>query len=242
MADGYLDIHSHILPGIDDGSKSWEITKAMLMGAYEQGVRTIVATPHNYPGGEPQDNEKVRQLHARAEQMAQEIDSNFHVLLGNEIYFRESIQREIEEEHILTMADSNYLLVEFNPHEKYRTIYHGIKALIEVGYMPIIAHVERVNELFTSDEKLTELRKMGCYMQANVEDMVGGIFNRSAVRLRKLADRGMIHLLGSDCHNLDSRKPLMEDALKVIRKHISKESYEKIVFQNRDKFLAGKYM
>lgn len=242
MTGGYLDIHSHILPGIDDGSKSWENTQAMLKAAYEQGVRTIVATPHNYPGGKPQDNGRIRQLHAQAEKMAQKIDDSYHVLLGNEIYYRENMFREIKEEHILTMADSAYLLIEFPPNGRYGTIYQGIRELTEHGYFPVIAHVERVGELFWSDERLAELRKMGCCMQANTPDLMGGFFHRNAMRLRNLIGCGMIQFLGSDCHNMDRRKPLMEDALKVLKKHISEQAYEKVVVTNRDRFLAGNYI
>ena len=82
---GYLDLHSHILPGIDDGSKNWDMTEGMLQAAYRQGVRRIVATPHNYQENRKQDNENIRELCRRADELAQMIDSSFHVLPGNEV-------------------------------------------------------------------------------------------------------------------------------------------------------------
>lgn len=239
--NGYLDIHSHILPYIDDGAKSWDITKEMLIRAYQQGVRTIVATPHNYPN-RPLHMEKVYECHEKTQKMAFEIASDFHVLLGNEIFFRESITQEIADGNILTMAGSDYLLVEFHPNEKYSVIFRGLKELTEHGYYPIIAHVERVNELVGKEERLEELCRMGCCMQANAQDFMGNVFNRSAARLRKLADAGYIHLLGSDCHNLTDRAPMMETCMELLKKKLSPKSWKKIAEENPEKFLAGKYI
>lgn len=240
--NGYIDIHSHILPGIDDGSRDWDMTREMLVQAYREGVRAMVATPHNYPGGKPQDTEKVRELHKQAQKLAGEIAPDFAVLLGNEIYFRESIAEEIKAGHILTMADSDYVLVEFHPREHYSTIFRGLKSLVEQGYIPIIAHVERVETLIGSDEKLAELRKLGCYMQANTEDMMGGMFDRGAGRLRNLAEKGYIHLLGSDCHNLTTRPPLMESCMTLLQKRLSLETFQKLAVMNPERFLEKRYM
>lgn len=242
MQVGYLDIHSHILPGIDDGSKSWDMTCDMLKRAYEQGVRTIVATPHNYPGEPSLDNQKVRELCEQAEQMAQEISGDYHVLTGNEVLYRRGMLEEIKEGRILTLADSDYLLVEFLPNEKYDVIFHGLKELSENGFYPVIAHVERVQELFWKDERLAEVRKMGCYMQANAEDYMGGIFNRTAGRLKKLTERGYIHFLGSDCHNMDSRPPLMEDCLKELRRRLPADTYKRVAEKNPERFLENQYV
>lgn len=242
MNTGYLDLHTHILPGIDDGSKNWDMTKAMLLHSYEQGVRTVVATPHNYPDGHRLDNQKVRELCEEAERMAQSIGTDYHVLPGNEVLYRKGIIEEIKTGDVLTLADSDYILVEFLPNEDYDVIFYGLKELLENGYFPVIAHVERVHALIDSDKKLSEIKKMGCYMQANTEDFMGNVFNRSAKRLQKLAERGYIQFLGSDCHNMDDRPPLMEDCLKPLRKKMSEYSYRKLVEENREKFLANKYI
>lgn len=242
MSTGYLDLHSHILPGIDDGSKSWDMTKAMLLRSYEQGVRTIVATPHNYPKEHGLDNDKVRTLCEEAEQMAQSIGTDYHVLAGNEVFYRRGIIEEIKAGTVLTLAGSDYILVEFRPQERYDVIFYGLKELLENGYFPVIAHVERVGVLMESEKRLSEIKKMGCYMQANTQDLMGNFFNRSAKKLQKSADRGYIHFLGSDCHNLDTRPPLMEDCLKQLRKCLSKQAYLRLVEENKEKFLANKYI
>ena len=239
---GYLDFHTHILPGTDDGAKDMEVTKRMLQLAHQQGVRTMLATPHSYPGRTPQDNERVRALCEKVNQEAQKIDSEFHVFTGNEILYRESILSELEDGHILTLADSRYLLIEFLPGEHIRRINEGIRQLIHEEYYPVIAHVEKVGCLMENPDYIKELVDMGCYMQANCEDFLGGIFNRQSKNLRGLMEQGLIHFLGSDCHDESVRPPLMEDCIRQLEKKITKQKLYKVIYENPNKFLQKQYL
>ncbi len=239
---GYLDLHSHILPGVDDGSKDWEMTMQMLQMIYDQGVRHIVATPHNYPGQKKQDNEKIRALAEEVNQRAKQIASDFEVLCGNEVLYRRGIPQEIEDNHVLTLADSRYLLVEFYPDERYDDVYQGLRELIESGYRPVIAHMERVHALFEKEENIWEVIKLGALVQVNTKSLMGGLFDRRSARLRKYMENGMIHFLGSDCHNTAERAPLMEDCIEKLRKKLPESCLNRILCENRDQFLQKKYI
>ena len=239
---GYLDFHSHILPGVDDGSKSIEMTEQMLELAYAQGVRTMVATPHNYPGDKKQNNSQMKQLYKQVAELAKKQHPDMKILLGNEVFYRESMLEEIKEQHILTMGDSRYLLVEFSPHEHYARIYQGIKELIDAGYYPVIAHIERVHCLFDDEKNISELVEMGCYMQANCEDFMGGFLDRSAFKLRSLLQSGWIHFLGSDCHNITSRPPLMSDCIERLYKKMPKDVVNRVIYDNQKRFIEKKYI
>lgn len=236
---GYLDIHSHILPGVDDGAKDWDMAERMLQMAYNQGVRQIVATPHNYPGRRRQENEVILKLAEEADRRAKRIAPDFHVFCGNEIYYRRGIAEEIEEGHILTMAGGRHLLVEFHPSERYGKIYQGLKELIEEGYDPIVAHMERVQALFGSEENVREIIKMGVLIQVNSMSLSGGIFDRRASRLRKFIENGRVHFLGSDCHNLAERKPVMKDAVDKLYKKLSRACVDRLLYERRDQFLQA---
>lgn len=236
---GYLDMHSHILPGVDDGSKDWEMTEQMLQMAYQQGVRQIVATPHNYPGRHKQDNEKILRLAEEADRRAKRIDPDFQVLCGNEVYYRGGIASEIEAGHALTIAGSRHLLVEFHPGEQYGRIYQGLKELIEEGYDPIVAHMERVQALFVSEENVREIIKMGAYVQLNCESLTGGLFDRRASRLRSYIEKGMAHFLGSDCHNLKDRRPMMKDCVEKLYKKLPKACVDRLLYENKALILSS---
>lgn len=238
---GYLDIHTHILPGIDDGSRNWEETRQMLSMAYGQGVRTIIATPHNYPGHR-QDNQQILDLCARADEMAKELDPGMQVLSGNEIFYREGISRGIEKGRILTLAGSRYLLVEFHPDSSERQTLSGIRELTEEGFVPVIAHVERVRALLGNKIARQQALELGCYFQANSQSLLGGRFAPGARKLCRMIEEKEIHFLGSDCHNTKERMPVMEDAVKKLEKRISAERLNRLIKDNPEKFLRKEYI
>lgn len=239
---GYLDLHSHILPGVDDGSKDWKMTVQMLHMAYRQGVRRMVATPHNYPGPHKQDNGRIRSLVEEADRRAKQIAPDFQVFSGNEILYRRGIADEIEKGHILTLADSKYLLVEFLPGEQYDRIYQGLRELIEEGYIPVIAHMERVQVLFNHEAKIRELIEMGSLIQVNSESLAGGMFDRRAARLRRLVGDGMVHFLGSDCHNPAERPPMMKDCVEKLYQKLPETCIDQLLYENQNCFLQKKYI
>lgn len=239
---GYLDIHTHILPGVDDGSRDWTMTQHMMEMAYEQGVETIIATPHNYPGEKKQDNAYIRQLCAQAQEKARDMGMPLKILPGNEVFYREDIVREIEKEHILTLADSRYVLVEYHPGSSSREVLHGVRHLTENGYLPVIAHMERVQVLLKDAELRRRVLEAGGYLQVNCQSLLGSRFDRRAGKLRKLVEKGEIHFLGSDCHNLGQRPPVMRDAISRLRQSISEEMTERVIYENANKLLRKEYI
>lgn len=239
---GYLDLHSHILPGVDDGAKDWGMTMEMLHMAYRQGVRHMVATPHNYPGYHKQDNRQMKNLVEEANRRAKQIAPDFQILSGNEILYRRGIAEEIEKGHILTLADSKYLLVEFLPGEQYDRIYQGLRELVEEGYIPVIAHMERIQALLNEEARVRELIELGSLIQVNCESLLGGVFDRRAARLRKFIGDGLVHFLGSDCHNLKERPPIMKDCVEKLCKKLPESCMNRILYENQKQFLQNKYL
>ena len=239
---GYLDLHSHILPGVDDGSKDWEMTMQMLEMVYEQGVRHIVATPHNYPGAGKQDNGTICKLVKETNERAKQIADDLEVLGGNEVLYRQGITEEIADGHILTLADSRYLLVEFYPSELYGEVYQGLRQLIEAGYWPVVAHMERVQSLFEEEDNLREVIKLGALIQVNSRSLLGGLFDRRSARLRKFMEKGMVHFLGSDCHNPTGRPPVMKDCVEKLYKKLPESCLNRVLYDNQERFLQKKYI
>ena len=165
----YIDIHSHILPGVDDGAVDMEETLAMLTMAYEQGTRTIIATPHYIPGKKKKRAEELRQIHAEVCAAAKETMPDLKILLGNEIYCKEGVLSSIVEGRALPLADTNYVLLEFSTRISYKDLFGYIKAISGKGYRPIIAHVERYGCLYRKEELIRELIGAGAYIQMNTE-------------------------------------------------------------------------
>lgn len=238
----YIDIHAHILPGVDDGSGSMEETIKMLRIAFDQGIRTIIATPHYIAGGKNASVEQLNIVRAQVQEEAEKIDKEFKILLGNELYYSEAIMDELKSQKALTLAGSNYVLVEFSVRDSYERIYKGLKELIYSGYAPVLAHVERYHCLYKKADLISELISLGCYIQMNSESLVGGIFNTEANLNRKLLNNGLIHLVGSDCHSSEIRKPKMKDTIKVLRKKCDEGLIHKIFLENPENILKKTYI
>lgn len=240
--NGFIDIHAHILPGVDDGSRSMEETLRMVQTAYEQGIRTIIATPHYVPGG---DNLPVEKLKGFQKQVQAEIVGlypDMKLLLGNEIYYSGSAIELLRSKEALTLADSRYVLVEFSTRESYDLIYRGMGELIRAGYWPVLAHVERYRCLIKHEYRISDLIELGCYIQMNGDSVLGGILDSEAIYNRKLVRQGFVHFIGSDCHDDRIRIPCMKSAEKTLQKKCDEGSLKKLFYENPFKVLENTYI
>ena len=129
----FIDIHTHILPEVDDGSGSMEETIKMLQLAQEQQIATIIATPHYIPGGRNVPVEVLRQKLEQVQAEASKVNPNMKLFLGNEIYYSDSVIEDLKAGKILTLADSRYVLVEFSTKDTDQHIYRALSDLIRNG-------------------------------------------------------------------------------------------------------------
>lgn len=233
METGIIDMHSHILPGVDDGAASWEECRQMLATAYDQGIRTIIATPHY---SVHQDMEKIRVQAERAAAEACRIAADFKLFLGQEIMYFESMTEYLKEGKIFTMAGSQYVLVEFMPDVSFSVIYQAVRKTIMAGYHPIIAHVERYITL-RKDEHLQAVVKTGCHLQMNYQSLPGNLFDARARWCRKQVENGLIYVLGTDAHHLSYRSPVIEKSLKWLNDHVAEDYVADITRKHAQKMI-----
>lgn len=235
----YYDIHTHIVPEVDDGSESIEESMEMLRQMCEQGVSNIVATPH-YPDG---DSKNIKQMFQKLQECAKEKYPDIKLYLGNEILDGPGVIDALKDGRALTIAGTRYILVEFLPKDSSRKIYASLREYISNGYIPIVAHIERYENVCKNPDFLDEIIKMGAYIQMNTSSLVGNIFNRQAAQCRKLLTNGYIHFLGSDCHGAKIRKPFMKDIAKSLNaEFLDSNLAKKILYDNPAKMLEDKYI
>lgn len=239
FVNSYYDIHTHIVPGVDDGAGSLEESMEMIRQMREQGVLNIIATPH-YPDSK---TEKIRDAFDMLKKSVEDKYPDMKLYLGNELLNGPEIIEALENKKALTIADTKYILVEFLPGDSQRKIYSALREYILKGYIPIVAHVERYEALHKNYDFLDEIINMGVYIQMNTESFTGGMFDRRAAYCRKLLENGYIHFLGSDCHGAERRKPLMKDAIGKLKPgFVNSRLAEKILFENPMNMLEGKYI
>jgi protein-tyrosine phosphatase len=240
--DGFIDIHAHILPGVDDGSDSMDETLRMLQTAYEQGIRTMIATPHYMPGGDNIPKENLSVIRDQVQVKIDEIGLNLKLLLGNEIYYSGSIVGLLKSKKALTLADSRYVLVEFSPKEAYDTMYNKLGELVHFGFWPVLAHVERYRCFYKNDFRISDLIEMGCCIQMNASSVLGGILDTEAIYNRRLIKQGLVHFIGSDCHDDRNRIPCMKMAEKTLQKRCDERLLNRLFYENPFKVLENTYI
>ena len=191
--NGWIDIHAHILPGVDDGAHDWDEAAALLKLAYGQGIRHIIATPH-FTGN--QDPGLLKELCTCLDNQAKAIADGFGVSLGQEIMYFENLVDYLNQGKALTLAGSRYVLVEFGPSDSLGRIKRAVRQLVQASYFPVIAHVERYKCLL-EQERPEELVEYGAYLQINARSL----------------KKGTIHFIATDMHDPSVRTPDIQTAV-----------------------------
>lgn len=212
-----IDIHTHILPSVDDGSQSIEMSRKLLIDAHNDGITDICLTPHfcrmdNYT----YKKEYITNLFNDFKKQVKDININLY--LGNELMIEHSLDELLEQKQLCTINNSNYVLIEF-PFDNYKTDYNEYLYNIRMlGLKIIIAHPERYN--FINDEIIDYWLNNGYYLQANSSS-----FNIREKRklLYKLIENGYLHVIASDAHSIN-RPSLLSETYKLISNKFNKET------------------
>ncbi len=219
----FADFHTHILPGIDDGSASVEVSLAMLRMHARQGVTHVVATPHFYPQREtPQAFLRRREAALQQLQEAAARESGLpELIMGAEVFCFSGMSNSDTLYH-LTIGKSEYIMIEAPPFPWPENVHRELQGIYNnLGLMPILAHVDRYIRPFQKGELFWQIAELPVIVQANADFFLR---RRTAAGARKLLREGRIHLLGSDCHNLTDRRPNLEAAAQAICRHLGEDA------------------
>ncbi len=227
-----VDMHCHVLPGVDDGPKTMDKSMELLEEAVRQGVDAMIITPHFHPGRYKVYASQAREVFGQVQEEIQRRGLPIEILLGQECYYYSELVRELDAGNVLTMADSRFVLVEFDPDVIYLGIRTAVRDLTSNGYAPIIAHYERYRCLDNHVDRLEELREEGARLQINFDRLLdrGGLFHPNP--WRKLLKEGYVDYLGSDTHGMDFRPPHIGKAVAWMEKEVPPELVEQIMTEN----------
>lgn len=202
-----IDIHCHLLPRIDDGPRMLSHSLKMLEIASKEGITDVIATPHfHYRRGNATPNE----VHLAAERLRESATRRgipVRIHLGNELYYTQELLQAVKNGDALTMAGSNYVLLEFSSESEQRQIQNAVYEFQNEGYYPILAHPERYLAFLKDPEFVNDVTEMGAYLQCNAGSFMGNAGWRTKWWSRKLLKSGKIHFVASDAHDLEKRRP-----------------------------------
>lgn len=218
-----IDMHSHFLPGMDDGSASPEESARMLRLSKEQGVDTIVATSHFYAH---RDNpaEYLQRREEALEKLEYDPATMPEIILGAEVSYFNGMSRS-EDLHKLCFGTSRLLLVEMPFRPWTSTEVADVCALLRQGILPVLAHVERYPKKGQFPTYAAMMLQDGVCVQCNAEFFLQPFSGMRAVSMLR---KGQIHFIGSDCHNMAHRISKIDQAAQVIRRRLGQEALDRL--------------
>lgn len=229
-----IDLHCHILPGVDDGAQSLEEAVAMCRMAAADGCEAMVATPHQRRG--EWWNADREHLAALADEIQDALGSELRVHLGGEVHVDSGLLAEVEKlpdgGGILPLAGSRYLLIEFGPYGAPSEAIHLIHELVVAGWRPIIAHPEFIPWLAAELEVMARLISLGATLQVTAMSVTGDFGRRPQADCYALLDAGLVHFVASDSHGTRRRPPGLQRACKLIASRWGQEVAQRLTRDN----------
>ena len=235
-----IDFHSHIIPNIDDGSRSVEETFNLLKEAQEVGFEGIVLTSH-YIEGYYETDAPERDIWVKAisdNLKAKGINTNLY--LGNEIYISDNMMNLLIDGKASTINNSSYVLFEMPMNAEPMNLYDVIYSLEENKLIPVLAHPERYSFVQKEPELVYDLIQKGVLMQSNYGSILGQYGEKAKMTVKKFLEANMVHFLGSDVHRQNTIYKKIPQALKEIENIVGKQKLEELTTINPKLALENK--
>lgn len=232
-----IDIHCHLLFGVDDGPEKIEQSIAMLKVAHEQGITNIVLTPHYRRGMFRFDGNLVLERKKALEPYANEMDIKLH--LGTEIHVNGDILEYLEEGRVFSLAESEYVLTEYDYHTEYNYLFKMTQELLRHGYVPVIAHVERYECLVSQPRRLETLQEIGALVQMNAGAIIGEDGFGMKQFCKKALKHGWVDVVASDSHDTKKRRCHMEETYDYITDKYGEKLAYRLMVKNPKKIIGA---
>jgi protein-tyrosine phosphatase len=224
-----VDLHCHILPGLDDGAKTMEDALAMAEMAIADGTTHLVATPHS-SSEHTFDYAAVRRL---STELQEKLGSRLKIATGCDFHLNpENLAALRMNPSSFCINQKNYLLVEFNEFSIPPVLDQTLHDLQLAGLRPIVTHPERNSILRTNPERLSNWVRMGCFVQVTAGSLLGTFGSGARMDSEKWIERGCVHFVSSDGHNLTSRLPKLNEAFEAVKNSFGEEKANALFREN----------
>lgn len=224
-----IDLHCHILPGVDDGAVDIEVAIEMASMAVADGITTTACTPHIMPGVYDNAPSVIRARIDALRKALAEADVPLELVVGSDAHIRPDFTSALDHGKILTLNDSRYVLFEPPHHVAPPRLEECLFGIQMAGYVPILTHPERLSWIETRYPLLTHLAKSGIWMQITGGSLTGHFGKRPKYWAERLLGEGLVYILASDAHNCTSRPPLLSQAHELAVEMVGKEEATHLV-------------
>src|SRR5512146_2553765 len=231
-----VDIHSHILPGVDDGAKSWEMAIGMCRMAAADGITHMVATPH----ANDQFAYDRSQHEAALAQLREKVSGKIQLSLGCDFHMSfDNIQALRKNPAEFCIGRTNYLLVEFSDFGMSRQMLEMLKEFLDNGLRPIVTHPERNRILQQQPKMILEMAEIGCVIQVTASSFTGFWGKGPKKTAQWLLKNGTLHVLATDSHDLARRKPMLSAVRAAVAELAGEVIAELLVSKSPEAIVRG---
>ena len=223
------DLHSHLLPGIDDGSPDYETSLAMARAYVEQGVRCVACTPHILPGLYHNTGPQIREAVAGLRQRLDEAGIPLKLVSGADNHIVPDFVAGLKEGRLLTLGDTSYVLVEPPHHVAPARLEDLFFNILLGGYIPILTHPERLTWIESKYDLMVRFAENGVLMQITAGSITGRFGRRPRHWGQRMLAEGLVHILATNSHNMTSRPPDLAKGFREAERLVGAEEARHLV-------------
>lgn len=226
-----IDLHCHMLPGIDDGSPDEATSLAMARIAVEDGIRTTACTPHIYPGLYENDAGDIRARVAALQAKFEAEGIALQLTFGADAHLTPELLNRLKQHTAPTLHGGRYFLLEPPHHVAPPRFEESVFNFIAAGYVPVITHPERLTWIVEHYDVFERLARRGTWMQVTSGSLTGRFGKDAQYWGERMLDDGLIHLLATDAHGTEQRPPLLAEGRQAAEKWVGKEEAHRLVHE-----------
>jgi protein-tyrosine phosphatase len=233
---GFIDIHCHILPGLDDGPEGLQESLAMVRMAADDGISHIFCTPHVHPGVYETNADSIKRAR---DELRVTVSNGIKLFFGGDVRITPDLPERLANREVPTLGGSPYLLIEFPPQIMPHYISGLIFNLTQKGLIPIVTHPERCIYLAKDFTALKVLRAQGCMVQLTAMSLTKDVSEQIRKITFAMIAKGLVDFIASDAHGTGHRSPILSKAYNEVLRRFGKDVTETIFFKNPLKILES---
>jgi len=218
-----IDLHCHLLPGVDDGAVDLPASLAMARIAVADGIKVVACTPHIYPGMYENTGPAIRRAVAELQSRLDEAAIPLRLTYGADTHITPDLVAGLRAGRVPTLHDSRYFLLEPPHHVAPPLLAETVFDLLAAGYVPVITHPERLNWIEDRYEILVELARQGAWLQVTAGSLTGRFGPAACYWAERLLDEGWVHILATDAHGVNRRPPLLAEGQRAAERWLGVE-------------------
>jgi protein-tyrosine phosphatase len=218
-----IDLHCHMLPGIDDGAPDRDVALAMARCAVADGITITACTPHIYPGMYENNREGIARAIVAFQQVLEEEGIALKLVIGADTHLAPDLSAAIRDGRVPTLNGSRYLLLEPPHHSVPPRFEESVFNLRTAGIVPVITHPERLSWIESHYASFEKLVKGGAWMQITSGSLTGRFGKRPKYWGERMLDEGLVHILATDSHHIDRRPPLLAEGRDAAARRVGEE-------------------